>query len=117
MKLVFDIDGVLCNEHDADVTHREPFMSRIWQINQLVEKEGYEVDIYTSRGMRSTGNDPVASDLKYRDITEKQLADWGVKYSKLYFGKPNADVYIDNKNALMQDFFEELRHTGTNSNS
>jgi hypothetical protein len=30
--------------------------------------------------------------------TSKQLFNWGLKYHKLYFGKPVYDVYIDDKN-------------------
>ena len=114
MQLVFDIDGVLCDEYHPDVNHRNPYMDRIEHINNLYY-EGHDIIIYTSRGMRSTGNDPVASDLKYRALTETQLACWGLKYHKLFFGKPNADVYMDNKNATLEDFFKDLSNTGTNT--
>jgi hypothetical protein len=116
MKIVCDIDGVLCDEHDTDVSKRQPYPDRIAILNSLID-DGNEVDIYTSRGMKSTNNDPIASDLKYRAITEKQLADWNVKYSRLFFGKPNADIYIDNKNELLLDFFDAYSNSGTNSNS
>lgn len=107
MKYVIDIDGVICNELGT-VSERLPYASRISLLNKLYD-EGNTIVIFTSRGMNSTNDDPVASDLKYRDLTEKQLSDWGVKYHKLFFGKPNADVYVDNHNAIDTDFFRQLK--------
>jgi hypothetical protein len=106
MKMVFDIDGVLCDEYHPDVNHRHPYIDRINTVNQFYDN-GHTIVIYTSRGMNSCNDDAVASDLKYRSITEKQLAGWGLKYHSLFFGKPNADIYVDNKNLLLQDFFDQ----------
>lgn len=105
MKLVFDIDGVLCDEYHPDVNQRTPYTNRIRTVNDYYDS-GHTIIIFTSRGMNSCNDDAIASDLKYRAITEAQLAKWGVKYHALFFGKPNADVYIDNKNMLLEDFFE-----------
>lgn len=107
MIFVFDIDGVLCEEETHDVSKRVPYRDRIQKINNLVD-QGHIVNIFTSRGMKSTNDDAQASDLKYRKITEDQLTLWGLRYNKLYFGKPNADVYIDNLNVLMSDFFSDI---------
>lgn len=101
---VFDIDGTICNEPCHDVLNRTPYPDRIAQINKLA-KEGHTIVIYTSRGMKSTNGDPIASDIKYRKITETQLAEWGVHYDKLYFGKPAGTVYVDNYNQTIKQFF------------
>ena len=37
-------------------------------------------------------------------MTKNQLKDWGVKYHSLKLGKPEADIYIDDK-ALNADYF------------
>jgi hypothetical protein len=116
MKIVCDIDGVLCDEEDPVVSQRNPYMDRIAILNGMVDR-GYTLDIYTSRGMKSSNNDPIMSDRKYRMVTEQQLSFWGVKYTNLFFGKPNADIYIDNKNVTMSDFFDMLGNAGSNSNS
>ena len=39
-----------------------------------------------------------------RDLTEKQLEKWGVKYHEL-FEKPHADVFIDDKAVSDTDWF------------
>jgi hypothetical protein len=105
MKIVIDIDGTLCDEEDTDMSKRRPYEHRIAKLNAMYDN-GATIVIYTSRGMNSTHDDPVLSDQKYRIFTESQLAEWGVKYHRLMFGKPNADVYIDNKNGLIEDFFK-----------
>ena len=55
---------------------------------------------FTARAMGRFCGDPddrqKAEDLM-RDLTEKQLEKWGVKYHELLFGKPHADVFIDDK--------------------
>lgn len=105
MKIVIDIDGTLCDEVCDKITERKPYLDRISRLNEMYDN-GSEIIVYTSRGMKSTGDDPLASEGKYREITESQLKAWGLKYHKLMFGKPNADVYIDNKNSLIEDFFK-----------
>lgn len=101
---VVDIDGVICNE-DCDVIYREPNKKRIEQLNKLYDN-GNIIYYLTARGMTSQNNNQALSDKKYRKITETQLKKWGCKFDEVYFGKPNADYYIDNKNVLMEEFFD-----------
>ena len=116
MRIVIDIDGVLFDEFNPDVNLRNPYNDRISYLNSLFE-QGHEIIIYTSRGMKSCNDDPIAADKKYREMTTKQLNSWGLHFDRIYFGKPNADIYIDNHNMLMDDFFEKAKQAGTDSNS
>ena len=40
-----------------------------------------------------------------RPLTEQQLEEWGVKYHELLFGKPHADIFIDDKGCKDTDWF------------
>ena len=40
--------------------------------------------------------------------TEIQLKKWGVKYHQLFFSKPHADLYTDDKGIKDLDFFEKI---------
>jgi len=102
---VIDIDGVICTE-DVDVPDRLPYKSRIDMLNQLYD-DGNVITYFTARGMNSQDNNQLLADEKYRELTTHQLDKWGCKYDRLFFGKPNADVYIDNKNGDMHEFFGE----------
>jgi hypothetical protein len=71
-------------------------MPRIAIINSLYDK-GDKIIYFTARGS--------ASGLDWREFTEKQLKEWGAKYHELRFGKPNADVFIDDKGITADDYF------------
>jgi hypothetical protein len=45
------------------------------------------------------------ADYHCRSRTEAQLASWGVKYHKLFFGKPRAKYYIDDRGQHDGEFF------------
>ena len=87
MKIVIDIDNTICTQ-EKDYSDAKPYMNRIKKINELY-KEGNEIIFFTARGT-DTG-------LDWKDITEKQIKKWGVKYHGLIFGKPSADIYIDDR--------------------
>ena len=87
--LCFDIDGVLATlvegNHYQDA---KPIPEMIRRVN-LAFDAGHHVILFTARGS-ATGMD-------WRSITERQLAEWGVKYHELRFGKPAASFYIDDR--------------------
>ncbi len=88
-RFVFDIDGVITAPHTSTDYHLAvPNYPMIQVINQLYAK-GHEIILFTARGY-VTGID-------WRSITEQQLAEWGVSYHELHFGKPNADYYVDDR--------------------
>ncbi len=84
-----DIDGILAvKEETVDYSHAKPIKTNIELINKLYEK-GNKIILFTARGY-VTGID-------WREITENQMKNWGLKYTELKFGKPDADIYIDDK--------------------
>lgn len=95
-KYVFDIDGVVA-KYDQKLRYdeAEPDDETIQMINELYRRGNYIV-LYTARGYK-TG-------INWENITRKQLRDWGVKYHKLEFGKPDADLYIDDKGISIWEF-------------
>lgn len=88
-RFVFDIDGVIAKiVKDNNYAMAEPNQDMIDIINKLYDM-GNEIILFTARGY-VTGID-------WREITQKQLNSWGLKYHELHFGKPNADYYIDDR--------------------
>jgi len=83
----FDIDGTICTQ-ETEYSDAKPYTDRIEKINTLYD-EGNEIVFFTARGYL-TGID-------WEEVTSNQLKDWGVRYHRLVFGKPNADIYIDDK--------------------
>ena len=99
MKYCFDIDGTICTNTNGDYESATPIENRINLINDLYEKEN-EIILFTARG-RTTNID-------WKELTEQQLQTWGVKYHKLLFGKPEADIFVDDKAISDILFFKEL---------
>jgi len=94
MKYVFDIDGTLCTQEENYADAR-PYPKRITKVNKLHE-QGNHICLFTARGTE-TGID-------WRKITENQLSEWGVTYDVLMFGKPAADIYVDDKGMNVGSF-------------
>lgn len=94
---IIDIDGTICDTIKGDYVNSTPIKWRIAQINKLYD-EGHQIIFNTARGFK-TGTD-------WLELTQKQLADWGVKYHSLFMGKPYGDYYIDDKAVPDWKFFE-----------
>ncbi len=91
---VFDIDGTLCTFTDGRYDLCEPIVKHIEIVNQLHAK-GNKIILLTARGMDSCGGNQLLAHQKYYEYTSNQLNNWGVSFDQLYFGKPKADIYVD----------------------
>ncbi len=95
----FDIDETICKTTDTDYENATAIVVRISKINTLFNS-GHIIKLFTARGSE-TG-------INWRAITERQLAEWGLNYHELHFGKPSADVYVDDKAINERDFTWEF---------
>lgn len=96
MKYFVDLDNTLCFTQGNDYTNSKPILERINFLKELKEK-GHEITIWTARGS--------SSGVDHKELTEKQLKEWSVPYDKLLFGKPNYDIYIDDKSFNVDDYW------------
>ena len=107
-----DIDGTLTEPHEGTPWEAVPRPKRIEYVNELYD-EGATIYLMTARGFVHSStrypDDILAqqreADYHVRSRTEKQLKEWGVKYTKLFFGKPRAWVYVDDRAINDFDFF------------
>jgi len=83
----YDIDGTICESTDGYEQTR-PLRKAIERVNQRY-LDGNYIILNTARGS-VTGED-------HRRLTERQLAEWGVRYHELHMEKPYADIYIDDR--------------------
>ena len=91
----FDIDGVIASiTPDAEYSEATPIKENIKIINGLFDNKN-KIILFTARGSE-TGID-------WRETTEKQMKEWGVKHNELKFGKPSADYYVDDKMLSLND--------------
>lgn len=92
----FDIDNIICDNKNSDYLNSKPIKKNIQIINSL-KKKGHIIKIYTARFMGRNSDDVKKSTIQAKTLTLKQLKKWGVKYDNVFFGKPSADFYIDDK--------------------
>jgi len=96
MRICIDLDGVICELKREEQSYEElkPLPGAVEKIRKLKEN-GHYIIIYTSRRMKThNGNlGKVVADIGL--ITLEWLKKYNIPYDELYFGKPWADVYID----------------------
>lgn len=103
-KIVVDIDDTLCiGTEGKDYANAVPIVKTIAMVNRYHDA-GYHVTIFTARGMHRFSGDAAACDRAFRGMTEAWLDRHGVRYDVLLFGKPSADLYLDDK-AIRPDEF------------
>ena len=106
LKYVFDIDGTICHTVDGDYEKSTPIIDRIQQINKLYQ-DGHTIIFQTARGMGRSDDNILEAYEMFFEMTADQLEEWGVKYHRLFLGKPSADLYIDDKGMKDSDYFQE----------
>ncbi len=98
LRICIDLDGTICeirkeNESYMDVKVKEGAKERI----KALKDAGHTIIINTARNMGSTGHN-VGKALKN---VGKMTFDWleqnGIVYDEIFFGKPNADITIDDR--------------------
>ena len=105
-----DIDDTICcykddngkiidREGPTDYSKAVPYLDRIEKINNLHD-QGKIIVYWTARG--------TATGIKWFHVTLKQLQDWGCKFHELKMGKPNYDIFIDDKNINSEVFFSDV---------
>ena len=88
MVVYVDIDGTICSITNGIYTDAKPMMKRIRKINKLYAK-GNTIIYWTARG--------TVTQTDWLELTKNQLDRWGCKYHEVRIGKPQYDLWIDDK--------------------
>jgi hypothetical protein len=89
MVVCMDIDGVIATISPGnDYALARPQQDVIDAVNLLYEV-GHRIILFTARGS--------ATGIDWSDVTRSQMVAWGVRHHELRFGKPAADVYVDDR--------------------
>ena len=106
MKIVFDLDGTLCDTRKKEdggwnYSGSKPYLNRIEVVNNLYD-EGNHIIIDTARGSWSKKD--------WSEVTAEQLKSWGVKYHELRVGeKLAADLFVDDRAVNSEQYFRDTR--------
>ena len=96
MRFVFDLDNTLVTHPKVhgDYSTCEPKPRNV-QLVQELSAAGHYIIIWTARRMRTHKANVGAVIKDVGLITLQSLAQCGIPYDELHFGKPNADLYVD----------------------
>lgn len=114
MKICIDLDGVICElrRPEQQYADLEPVPGAVEKMNSL-KQAGHYLILCTARHM-ATCNSNIGMVVARQG---KTLFDWlakhNIPYDEIWFGKPHADVYIDD-NGFRFNNWNEVAPDGSN---
>ena len=105
MRICIDIDGTICHLRKPFETYKDlkPIEGAVDKLKNF-RSQGHYIILHTARHMKTCqGN--IGQVIARQSHT---LTDWlskhGFEYDELWFGKPHADIYIDDKAYKFQNW-------------
>jgi capsule biosynthesis phosphatase len=108
VRICIDLDGVICKLKEKDQTYAdlEPVPGAMETLKRW-RTEGHHIIIHTARHMKTCQGNVGQVVRKVGTITLDWLDRHEIEYDEIYFGKPWAEVYIDD-NAFRFENWEIL---------
>lgn len=113
-RICIDLDGVISSLKKGDETYRDvkPVDGAIDKIRAL-KQAGHYIIILTARHMKTCEGNIGLVQKRVAGMTLKWLEDYEIPYDEIHFGKPWADIYIDD-NAYRFTKWDEISNDGSN---
>lgn len=98
LRIALDLDGVICPVKAPDASYADltPLPGAVERIREL-RAAGHYVILVTARHMATTEGNIGKVMKRIGKLTLDWLERYGVEYDEIHFGKPNADVYVDDR--------------------
>lgn len=114
MRIVIDLDGTLCpiKEEGQSYADLVPYKGAVERMKALKE-DGHYLIISTARNMATQQSNLGKVVKNIGKVTLDWLERHNITYDEIYFGKPNAHIYIDDRAFRFSDWNEiddELLH-------
>ena len=109
LRICIDLDGTICEirkdtQTYADVKVKEGAREMIHNLRAA----GHTIIINTARKMGSTGHNVGKALKNVGKMTFEWLEKNGIEYDEIFFGKPNADITIDDRVVRFEDNWNEM---------
>jgi capsule biosynthesis phosphatase len=111
LRICFDLDNTLVTYpyKAGDYSSVKPIQQNI-QLLRKLKKEGHTIIIYTARRMLTHNHNVGAVMKDIAQLTFKTLEELEIPYDEIIFGKPIADIYIDDR--AINPYFQTLQVFG-----
>lgn len=98
MRIVIDLDGTICPVKQPHQNYSDllPFPGAVEKIAKL-KAQGHYIIIATARNMETCQSNVGKVMKNVGKLTFEWLDRHKIEYDEIYFGKPNAEVYIDDR--------------------
>ena len=113
MRICFDLDGVICKlrEPHQEYADLEPVDGAVEKLRAL-RAAGHYIIISTARHMKTCQGNVGMVVARQGAVTLDWLKRHGIAYDEIHFGKPHAQVYIDD-NALRFQSWDAIAGDGS----
>jgi len=114
MRLCIDLDGVVCELRKPGQKYGDlkPVPGAIEKLRAL-KAAGHTIILLTARHMKTCSGNVGLVIARQGKVTLDWLDAHGIEYDEIHFGKPHADVYIDD-NALKFASWDQIAADGSN---
>lgn len=114
MRICIDLDGVICKLKQPGETYENLLpVEGAPESLQALRNGGHYIIINTARHMKTCQGNLGAVGAKISLVTLNWLEKYNIPFDEIYFGKPHADVYIDD-NAYRFNSWEAIDGDGSN---
>lgn len=114
MRICIDLDGVVCRLREAGQTYAElePVPGALEKLRAL-KAAGHYIILCTARHMKTCEGNVGLVVARQGAVTLEWLKRHGIEYDEIHFGKPHAQVYIDD-NGLRFESWAAIAGDGSN---
>lgn len=109
LRICIDLDGTICTIRKEGETYSDVKLKK--GAKEMIKKlhdAGHTIVINTARNMGSTGHNIGKAMKNVGKITLDWLNENGIEYDEIFFGKPNADITIDDRVIRFHDNWDEM---------
>lgn len=98
MRIAVDLDGVICPVKPVEESYQDliPLPGAVERLRAL-RRAGHYVIIVTARNMATCQSNQGKVLKNVGKLTLDWLEQHGIEYDEIYFGKPNAHLYLDDR--------------------
>jgi len=114
MRICVDLDGVIAQLKQPGQTYADvPVVDGARERLASLRAAGHTIIIFTARHMKTCGGNAALAVARIGTQTLNWLAQHDIPYDEIQFGKPWADIYIDD-NALRFQRWADVAPDGAN---
>jgi capsule biosynthesis phosphatase len=108
MRIVIDLDGTICEIKDPTGSYEnvKPLPGAVEKIAEM-RAQGHYIIIQTARNMATCESNLGKVMKNIGLVTLEWLQKHAIEYDEIYFGKPNAHIYIDDR-ALRHESWDQI---------